>query len=118
MDVDPNSVIYKIVDASLWAQAQKADSVPPMAVDEADGFIHFSTLTQLVGTLRLHFAGRSDIMLLAVRAEDIAAELRWEPSRGGDLFPHLYGTLPMSAIIWAKPVAVSADGDPHLPDLT
>lgn len=118
MDADPNAIIYKVVDAALWTRAQTEAFVPPMAVDEADGFIHFSTLAQLIGTLRLHFAGRSDIMLLAVRAEDVADALRWEPSRGGDLFPHLYGALPVSAVIWAKPVTVSAEGDPHLPDMT
>lgn len=118
MAVDPASVIYKIIDAALWTRAQREEFVPPMAVDEADGFIHFSTLAQLTGTLRLHFAGRSDIMLLAVRAQDLADGLRWEPSRGDDLFPHLYGALPVSAVLWAKPVTVSADGDPHLPDMT
>ena len=85
-------------------------------IDRGDGFVHFSTASQLADTLRLHFAGQEDLVLFSVRVVDLGVALRWEPSRGGDLFPHLYGALPMSLVIDTAPIAVAADGGVTLPD--
>ena len=88
-----------------------------MPIDAADGYMHFSTAAQLAETLRLHFAGQSDLVLLAIRSADLGANLVWEPSRGGALFPHLYGgPLPTSAIAWQAPLSVAADGSCTLPE--
>ena len=81
-----------------------------------DGFVHFSTAGQLAETLRRHFAGQGDLVLLAVPADALGPGLRWEPSRGGDLFPHLYAPLPLSAIVWSAPIAADADGGCTLPE--
>jgi len=86
-----------------------------MPIDVADGYIHFSTAAQVGQTLSLHFRGSADLMLLAVRTVDVIAELVWETSRGGQLFPHLYAPLPMAAVAWAEPVSVGTDGSCHLP---
>jgi uncharacterized protein (DUF952 family) len=88
------------------------------AHDKADGFLHFSTAAQLPETLRLYYAGQDDLMLVAVAAEALGDELRWEfsQSRNQD-FPHLYGALPCDAIKWARPIAKDAAGNFALPDL-
>jgi uncharacterized protein (DUF952 family) len=110
------STVYKIADAAEFAAAQRAGSYSGAAIDIADGFVHFSTALQLAETLRLHFRGRSGLVLAAVRAADLGAALRWEPSRGGELFPHLYGPLPMSAVAWNEGIDVDDDGNCALPD--
>ncbi|RUT34500.1 DUF952 domain-containing protein [Arsenicitalea aurantiaca] len=105
--------IYKVADRAVFEQA--ADGVfTGMPVDHADGFIHFSTAGQLPGTLAKHFAGKADLVLLGVRT--LGLDLVWEPSRGGDLFPHLYRPLPLDAIAWVLPLAVDADGRADLPE--
>ncbi len=109
-------LVYKIVTTGLWLQAQERNIVPPMPVDQADGYMHFSTAPQLSQTLALHFAGKSDIMLLAVKTSLLAGDLKWEVSRGGDLFPHLYGVLPSQAVAWHQQIAVAADGTCALPE--
>lgn len=106
--------IYKVLSAEVWAGAGP-DHVPPMPVDLADGFMHFSTRAQLAETLRRYFAGLRDVVLLAVDAGDFGDALRWEPSRGGDLFPHLYGALPKSAIRGQWRLDLPAEGLPDLP---
>jgi uncharacterized protein (DUF952 family) len=102
------STIYKIVPRDLWqaAEADKAFSGSP--VDRRDGFIHFSTAAQVRETAARHFAGVHDLLLVAVDAGRLP--LRWEPSRGGDLFPHLYGSLPLEAVLWIRPLPVGDDG--------
>lgn len=87
-----------------------------MPVDHADGYVHFSTAPQLRDTLRLHFAGQSRLALFAVEAERLGDALRWEPSRGGQLFPHLYGELPMTAVAERATISVAADGAVDLPE--
>lgn len=110
-------LIYKIATEGAFAPARHADSFAGMPIDAADGYMHFSTADQLAETLRLHFAGQGDLVLLAVRTADIAANLVWEASRGGALFPHLYdGPLPTSAIAWEAPLSVAADGSCTLPE--
>jgi uncharacterized protein (DUF952 family) len=87
-----------------------------MPVDQADGFLHFSTASQLRETMRLYFAGQSGLMLLAVPAARFGNELKWEPSRGGALFPHLYAPLPLNAVAWSAEIAVADNGEVDLPE--
>ena len=88
--------IYKIVPAALWREAEAAGVFTGSPVDRRDGFIHFSTGPQLQATADKHFAGQTGLLLVAVDGDRL--DLKWEPSRGGDLFPHLYGFLPLDAV--------------------
>jgi uncharacterized protein (DUF952 family) len=106
-----SQTIYKILDAAEWAAAQAQGRYDGSEVDRRDGFIHFSTAEQVEETARRHFAGRSNLVLVAVNAAQLK-ELKWEPSRGGELFPHLYAPLPASAVRWTKPI--DRDGERHL----
>lgn len=99
------SVVYKICPAAEWRAAERAGVFAGSAADVQDGFIHFSTEEQVPGTLERHFSGVPDLLLIAVNAAALGVSLKWEPSRGGALFPHLYGALPLSAVLWAKPLA-------------
>ena len=102
--------IYKICPQALWREAETAGVFAGAPVDIADGFIHFSTAEQVAETAVRHFAGQRDLVLAAIEAAALGAALRYEPSRGGALFPHLYGTLPMSAVRWVKPLPLAAAG--------
>ncbi len=103
-------LIYKIVAAREWAEAERAGVFAGAGVDRADGFIHFSAAEQAPETAAKWFAGRDDLTLAAVDADALGEALRWEPSRGGALFPHLYGPLPMSAVVWSRPLKLGPDG--------
>jgi uncharacterized protein (DUF952 family) len=103
-------IVYKIVAAKDWAEAEAAGVFGGASVDRADGFIHFSTSEQALETAAKWFAGRGDLTLAAIDADALGSDLRWEPSRGGALFPHLYGSLPMSAVIWSRPLPLGPDG--------
>jgi uncharacterized protein (DUF952 family) len=92
-------VIYKILDATEWATAQAGGHVAGSADDRRDGFIHLSAADQVVETAHRHFADRSDLVLLTVDDAALGPHLRWEESRGGALFPHLYGPLPVTAVM-------------------
>jgi uncharacterized protein (DUF952 family) len=111
------STIYKICSAELWRQAQGAGRFSGAPPDLADGFIHFSTAMQVAETAGKHFSGATDQVLVAVDAAALGAALKWEPSRGGDLFPHLYGSLPLAAVLWVKPLPLGADGRHVFPEL-
>jgi uncharacterized protein (DUF952 family) len=111
------TTIYKICDRGLWNEAQAAGQFVGSAVDRHDGFIHFSTAAQLPGTAAKHFAGLKDLILVAVDAGALHADLKWEPSRGGELFPHLHAALPLSAVLWARPLADEVGGRRALPEL-
>ena len=102
--------IYKIATAALWREAEHAGAFTGAPVDLADGFIHFSTAAQVQDTAARHFAGAPDLVLVAVDAAALGAALRYEPSRGGALFPHLYGTLPLAAVRWVKPLPLGVRG--------
>jgi uncharacterized protein (DUF952 family) len=115
MHTSPPSLVYKIATAELVAAAAASGSFTGMPIDHSDGYIHLSTAAQLPETLALHFRGQGDLVLLAVRTDAVAGDLKWEPSRGGALFPHLYGPLPMAAVAWTAPLAVAADGSCELP---
>ena len=109
--------VYKIATEAAFAPARATLAFAGMPIDAADGYMHFSTAAQLPETLRLHFAGQDDLVLLAIRTADLGDNLVWEPSRGGALFPHLYGgPLPSSAIAWEAPLSVAADGSCTLPE--
>jgi uncharacterized protein (DUF952 family) len=111
------TTIYKVCDASQWRQAERDGEFRGSAADLADGYIHFSTATQVAGTAGKHFAGMSGLVLVAVEAGELGAALKWERSRGGDLFPHLYGTLPLTAVRWVKPIRLDENGQHMLPAL-
>ena len=110
-------LIYKIATEAVYAPARVAGAFAGMPIDAADGYMHFSTAAQLSETLRLHFVGQSGLVLLAVRTADLGSGLVWEASRGGALFPHLYGgPLAAQAIAWEAPLSVAADGSCELPE--
>ena len=102
-------LIYKILRADEWAVFDASGVFEGSPADLADGFIHLSAADQVAGTAEKHFAGEVGLMLVAVEADGLA-ELRWEPSRGGALFPHLYGTLERAAVVMRYRV-VDAGGD-------
>lgn len=102
--------IYKICPEALWREAEKAGRFDGAPVDLADGFIHFSSAEQLRETAARHFAGEDGLLLIAVDADALGAALRWEPSRGGALFPHLYAPLMPSAVLSVEALPLEADG--------
>ncbi|MGR3756760.1 MAG: DUF952 domain-containing protein [Tranquillimonas sp.] len=97
-------LIYKIFRAQEWAAMRAAGETDGAPVDLADGYIHFSTAAQAPGTLAKHFAGESGLELVAVDAEALGPALRWEASRGGAPFPHLYRKLRMADVLWSRPI--------------
>ncbi len=97
-------LIYKILRAAEWAALRRDASTRGAPVDVADGYVHFSTLAQVAETAARHFAGQDDLMLLAVEADDLGADLKWEPARGGALFPHLFRDLRLGDVQWAQPL--------------
>lgn len=110
------SLIFKIVPRAEW-QAQSGD-YHGSAHDRADGFLHFSTASQLPDTLRLYYADQDDLMLVAVEADALGAALKWERSESrGEDFPHLYGALSCDAMKWARPISKNAQGNFILPEL-
>ncbi len=110
-------MIYKICRQDAWHAAETAGCFRGAPVDQQDGFIHFSTAAQLAETAAKHFAGASDLMLVAVDAAALDGGLKWEKSRGGALFPHLYAALPLTAVRWARPLADEVGGRRPLPEL-
>jgi uncharacterized protein (DUF952 family) len=110
-------LIYKICDAELWRQAERGGMFRGAAIDLADGYIHFSTATQVAETAAKHFAGQHDLVLAAIKAEALGEKLTWEPARNGALFPHLYAPLLLAAVLWVKPLPLGPDGRHLLPDL-
>ena len=110
------STIYKIVPIELWREAERDGVFCGSPVDVKDGFIHFSTAAQVAETAAKHFAGQRDLLLLHVDAGRLGARLKWEPSRGGALFPHLYGALDAAAVIRVDALPL-ADGRHRFPPL-
>ena len=108
--------IYKVAARDVYDASVVAGRFLGQPVDQADGFIHFSTAAQLGETIRLYFAGLTDQVLFQVAAAPLGAALRWEASRNGALFPHLYGEMPMSAVLGVAQIEVPADGRLQLPD--
>ena len=104
------AIILKICRAAEWAQAVVDGVFRGSPADLRDGYIHFSTAAQVAETAARHFAAQSDLVLVAVDAAALGDKLKWEPSRGGALFPHLYGELPVTAALWAKPLPLDSAG--------
>lgn len=108
------SLIYKLLPASEWRAAQAGGVFMGSGIDLADGYIHFSTGGQAQETARRYFAGVPDLMLLTIESDDLGPGLKWEPSRGGDLFPHLYGDLALDKVLEARAIALDDAGIPVL----
>jgi len=103
-------LIFKLVAQADWAVAESQGRFDGAGVDRTDGYIHFSTATQVRETAAKHFAGRKDLLLVAVDSEKLGPELRWEPSRGRALFPHLYRSLARSEAVGISPLPVDKGG--------
>jgi len=106
---EPVMLVYKILRASEFQALQRQGRSAGAPVDLADGYVHLSTAAQLPGTLSRHFAAEAGLHLLALEG-DALPELRWEPSRGGDLFPHLYRELRMADVLWHRPLPLGPQG--------
>jgi uncharacterized protein (DUF952 family) len=111
------SRIYKILPRADWTAAHEAGRYEGSPLDRQDGYIHFSTAAQAQETARRHFAGQADLVVLEVEADDLGELIRWEASRGGDLFPHLYGPLPVSLVRYVTAAPLGGDGAPAVGDL-
>jgi uncharacterized protein (DUF952 family) len=109
--------IYKIVPASLWREAEREGVFRGAAADLADGYIHFSTAAQVEDTAAKHLAGQSNLLLVRVESERLGDKLKWEPSRGGALFPHLYGAMLFADIAEVAPLPLGSDGRHRFPPL-
>ncbi|MCD7059069.1 DUF952 domain-containing protein [Pelagibacterium xiamenense] len=109
--------IYKIASKADWEAAWVAGELKGTAVDLADGYIHFSTAEQLAETLDKHYRGQSGLVLATIDPDLLPHPLKWEPSRGGALFPHLYAPLPMAAVIAERPLDARGDGGFDLPEI-
>jgi len=110
-------VVFKVLNLGQWAQAEAAGRFNGAPVDLSDGYIHFSTKAQLRETVAKHFKGLDELVVVAVDADMLGDALVYEPSRGGDLFPHLYGVLALDAVLWVRPLVLKADGSHVFPDL-
>ena len=111
------TIIYKICPATEWRAAERAGVYAGSAVDQRDGFIHFSTAEQVAETTAKHFSGQRDLVLVSADAANLGRRLKWEPSRGGALFPHLYGALELSAVLRVEPLPLDAAGGHAFPPL-
>ncbi|HEV2160641.1 MAG TPA: DUF952 domain-containing protein [Stellaceae bacterium] len=105
-----SSLVYKIVAAAEWRAAEHDGVFRGAPVDIGDGYIHLSTASQVRETAGRHFSGQADLLLVAYDGAGLGPALKWEPSRGGALFPHLYGTLDPRAAHWVKPLPLGRDG--------
>lgn len=110
------SMIYKICDEQLWRDAESAGVFRGAEIDLQDGYIHFSSASQVKATAAKHFGGRSNLLIIAVDEESLGEYLKWEVSRDGQKFPHLYANLPTSGIAWCKPLPLLKDGTHQFPE--
>ena len=110
-------LIYKICPEPLWREAEDTGVFAGSPIDAQDGYIHLSTAAQVRETAAKHFGGQRDLLLIAVDADALGPALRHEPSRGGDLFPHVYGPLPIAAVRWVRPLPLGPDGRHVFPEL-
>lgn len=111
------SVIFKIVPKAMWQDAETAGVFKGAPVDLADGFIHFSSAEQVRETAAKHFAGQTDLYIAAFETASFGEALKWEPSRGGALFPHLYEDLDPASALWVKELPLDSDGAHVFPEL-
>jgi len=115
MNTPTDDLIFKILGASEWASFQDASRYEGSADDARDGFIHLSRAGQVAGTAAKHFTAREDLVLVAVRVRELGEALVWEPSRGGALFPHVYGELALTAVAWSEEMPLGPDNLHVLP---
>ncbi len=101
--------VYKICPVALWREAERSGVFRGSEVDRHDGFIHFSTAAQVAETAAKHFSGQADLLLVRINTANLGEQLKWEPSRGGALFPHLYGELALSAVAQVDPLPLGPD---------
>lgn len=111
-------LIYKIFREAEWSSLQAQGETQGAPVDLADGYVHFSTAEQATGTAAKHFAGAKGLILLALEADAMGEALKWEASRGGALFPHLYRALHLDEVIWAKPLPLVGEAHRFPEDMT
>lgn len=104
--------VFKVLPARLWQDAVRSGAFTGSADDVRDGFIHLSTAEQVAGTLAKYFREQSDLLVIAFASGDFGPSLKWESSRGGALFPHVYGNIPVALALWQKPLPLGADGVP------
>ncbi|WP_196259419.1 DUF952 domain-containing protein [Pelagibacterium limicola] len=109
--------VYKIASQPDWNAALAAGELQGTPVDLTDGYIHFSTAAQLAETLDKHYRGQGGLVLATIDPDLLPVPLTWEPSRGGQLFPHLYAPLPMSAVTTHRPLEARLDGGFDLPEI-
>jgi len=107
--------VYKILTRQQWAEVVASGQFNGAAIDLVDGFIHLSTARQLIETVRRHFRSQVDLVIVGIDTERLGDGLRWEPSRGGDLFPHLYGSLPVTAATALIDLPMGPDGEHQFP---
>ncbi|RWA82426.1 DUF952 domain-containing protein [Mesorhizobium sp.] len=112
-----SQIIYKIAPEAMWREAEKNGAFTGAPIDIADGFIHFSTGSQARETAARHFAGQTDLLLIAIDQAKLGDALKYEVSRGGALFPHLYAPLDLDAVLWARPLPLGGDGRHQFPEL-
>jgi uncharacterized protein (DUF952 family) len=109
-------IIYKICTEELWREAVTAGRFDGAPIDLADGYIHFSTAGQVRETAAKHFAGQTGLVLVAIPTDALGNALKWEGSRGGALFPHLYAALDPAVVLWSRPLPLGPDGAHVFPD--
>lgn len=113
----PSRIVFHMCRAEEWAASEADQLYPGSTQDREDGFIHFSTAEQVVTSAAKHRAGQDGLVLIAADAQALGPTLRWEPSRGGQLFPHLHGPLPWHAVLGVHPLPLGADGAHVFPNL-
>ncbi|BCP51679.1 dihydroorotate dehydrogenase [Kaistia sp. 32K] len=111
------TIIFKIAPETLWREAKDAGVFTGAPIDVADGYIHFSSAEQVRETAERYFGGQPHLVLVAVDGDKLGDRLKWEASRGGALFPHLYGPLEFSSVIWTKALPLGNDGHHVFPEL-
>jgi uncharacterized protein (DUF952 family) len=112
------SRVYKIVSRQAWNDAVARGRFDGAAIDLRDGYIHLSTAVQAQETATLHFHGQAGLVLVALSTEALSDALKWEPSRGGQLFPHLYAPLDPALALEVRDIPLDAEGVPQLGALT
>lgn len=111
-----NKRLFKVLATDLWNEAESAGQFKGSGIDLADGFIHLSAHDQVVETVEKHFAGQTDLVIVEVLGDKLGDTLVWETSRGGALFPHVYGHIPIDAVLRVDPLVLDEDGKHLFPD--
>ena len=111
-------LVYKIFRPAEWDKLQRDGATDGAPIDVSDGYIHLSTAEQTPETLSKHFAGAEGLILCAVETDTLGDALKWEPSRGGALFPHLYGPLRLADVRWSRPLPLGLGGHIFPDDMT